>query len=253
MGVVRVIVGYYIDIVGTGRVGKYPRLARPQHPELQAAANLVIVVRGAEDIHSRKGFTASEQAVLDEIVTICEAYGLWGKASAFSLESQSELAAAYRHLAARRSVFALTALYEPFGLAPLEAIAAGLPAVVTRCGGPSESLYDERTGEEYGVLVEPSDPDHISSGLLRLIGPKSEWTAFRKKGRERVLSRYTWERTAAGYLQVIEQVLAKRIPIPPYFTEPGPSTDLTLKWPPPGEGGGVGGSSSLQAQEELSG
>ena len=93
--------------------------------ELQAAANLLIVVRGAEDIHSREGLTATERAVLDEVVAVCEAHNLWGKVSAFSLASQNELAAAYRHLSARRSVFALTALYEPFGLAPLEAMAAG--------------------------------------------------------------------------------------------------------------------------------
>ena len=34
---------------------------------------------------------------------------------------------------------ALTALYEPFGLAPLEAMAAGLPAVVSKFVGPSAS------------------------------------------------------------------------------------------------------------------
>ncbi|MCL7454734.1 MAG: glycosyltransferase, partial [Anaerolineae bacterium] len=67
---------------------------------------------------------------------------LWGKVSAFSLNSQQELASAYRYLSKRRSVFALTALYEPFGLAPLEAMAAGLPAIVTQNGGPSESLYE---------------------------------------------------------------------------------------------------------------
>ena len=78
-----------------------------QNAELQAAANLLIVVRGAETIHSRQGLTPTESAVLDEIVALCETHGLWGKVSAFSLESQSELAAAYRHLVARRSVFAL--------------------------------------------------------------------------------------------------------------------------------------------------
>lgn len=203
------------------------------NPELLAASNLLIIVRGAEDIHSRAGFTASESAVLDEIVAVCERHNLWGKISAFSLESQAELAAAYRHLSRRRSVFALTALYEPFGLAPLEAMAAGLPALVTCEGGPSESLYDENTGEEFGVLVDPKDPGKIAAGLLRLVGSQSEWTAFEHKARHRVLSRYTWERTAAGYLEVIEQAVARRLPIAPYFLDPRPGTDLTLEWPLP--------------------
>ncbi len=172
-----------------------------QSADLQASANLLIVVRGAEDIHSREGFGPAERAVLDEIVEICEAHNLWGKVCVFSLESQDELAAAYRHLSRRRSVFALTALYEPFGLAPLEAMAAGLPAAVTRNGGPSESL---REGEqEFGVLVNPTDPGDIAAGLLRLVGPGKEWDYFHRAGRQRVLDRYTWERTAQGYLDVL--------------------------------------------------
>jgi sucrose-phosphate synthase len=203
---------------------------------LQAAANLLIVVRGAEDIHSRQGLTATERDVLDEIVAICDAHGLWGKVSAFSLASQNELAAAYRHLSARRGAFCLTALYEPFGLAPLEAMAAGLPAAVTRNGGPSESLVDQAAGQEFGVLVDPADPADIAQGLLRLVGPGNEWDAFHRAGRARVLARYTWDRTASGYLAVIEKVLADCLPIPPYFTDPRPETDLAVQslstvWP----------------------
>jgi len=205
-------------------VGLVQALAR--NPELQAAANLLIVVRGAEDIHSREGLTGTERAVLDEIVDLCNGNDLWGKVSAFSLASQQELAAAYRYLAGRRSVFSLTARYEPFGLAPLEAMAAGLPAVVTRNGGPSESLYEAETGQEYGVLVDPTNPDDIAAGLLRLVGPENEWARFRDAGRERVLARYTWERTAAGYLAVIQAVLAERLAIPAYFWQPVPENDL---------------------------
>jgi sucrose-phosphate synthase len=204
--------------------------------DLQAAANLLIVVRGIQDIHARAGLTDTERAILDEIVAICDAYALWGKVSAFSLTSQSELAAAYRHLSARRSVFALTALYEPFGLAPLEAMAAGLPAVVTRNGGPSESLFDEASGREFGVLVDPADPADIAAGLLRLLGADNEWQAFREAGRERVLARYTWQRTAAGYLTAIQEVLANRLPIPDYFWHPRPDNELGVEslaavWP----------------------
>jgi sucrose-phosphate synthase len=188
--------------------------------DLRAAANLLIVVRGATDIHSREGFSESERAILDEIASISTAHDLMGKLSVFSLGSQMELAAAYRHLRARRSVFALTALYEPFGLAPLEAMAAGLPAVVTRSGGPSESLFDEATGQEFGVLVDPSDAADIAAGLLRLVGFAGSWDIYQQAGRERVLARYTWARTAAGYLKVIEEMLAARLAIPSYFLAP---------------------------------
>lgn len=211
-------------------------LAFAQNAELQAAANLLLVVHGLEDIRHGMGLSPEEQPIMDEAVATCETAGLWGKVAGCSLESQYELAAAYRHLAKRRSVFALPALYEPFGLAPLEAIAAGLPACVTRFGGPSESLYDEATGSEYGVLVDSADPGAIAQGLLRLVGEGGEWERFRDAGRRRVLERYTWEATASGYLDVLEAILApatqehrQRLPVPAYFMAPGPDTDIGIE------------------------
>jgi sucrose-phosphate synthase len=204
-----------------------------QSQELRSAANLLIVVRGAEDIHSREGLETTEREVLDEIVAVCEANDLWGAVSVFSLASQDELAAAYRHLSARRSVFALTALYEPFGLAPLEAMAAGLPAAVTSNGGPSESLYDRATRREFGVLVDPTQPSEIAAGLLRLVGPENEWETLQRAGRERVLARYTWDRTAEGYQTAVKSLPApqpvERLPIPAYFLEPAPENYVPLE------------------------
>lgn len=210
-------------------------LAFAHSAKLQAAANLLLVVHGLEDLHHGMGLSPEEQPIMDKVVATCEAAGLWGKAAGCSLESQTELAAAYRHLAKRRSVFALPALYEPFGLAPLEAIAAGLPACVTRFGGPSESLYDEDSNTEYGVLVDSADPGAIAQGLLRLVGPDNEWTYFRDTGRQRVLKRYTWEATARGYLDVLETIVktvpqrADLLPMPSYFTQPGPDTDIGIE------------------------
>jgi hypothetical protein len=114
----------------------------------------------------------------------------------FAIGGQVALAAAYRFFAARPgSVFALTAWYEPFGLAPLEAAAAGLPVVVTQNGGPSESFREGSV--EYGVLVNPGDPADIARGLLRLMAATT-WQQFAWAGQQRVRARYTWERTAQG-------------------------------------------------------
>jgi sucrose-phosphate synthase len=210
-------------------------LAFARSPELQAAANLLLVVRGTEDIRHGMTLEEGEARIMDTIVAACEAANLWGKVCGCSLESQTELAAAYRYLAQRKSSFALTALYEPFGLAPLEAVAAGLPACVTRCGGPSETLYDAETQTEYGVLVDAADPADIARGLLRLVGPENEWEQFREAGRQRVLERYTWEATARGYAEVLESVLQEMpaqqegLPIQRFFIEPKPEYDIGLE------------------------
>jgi sucrose-phosphate synthase len=200
--------------------------------DLQASANLAIVVRGLEDpLRHYDTLSQEEKAIMDEITGLMTEHGLWGMVTAFPLNSQQELAAAYRSLAGLGSAFSLTALYEPFGLAPLEAMSCGLPAVVTQNGGPSESMCE---GErEFGVLVDPADPEDVAHGLLRVVGSPERWQRFHQAGQQRVLSRYTWGRTAGGYLRVIEEMLqgpAHRggLSIPKYFANPTPETDIPL-------------------------
>lgn len=204
-----------------------------QNPKLQHSANLAIVVRGLENpLEDYSSLSDSEKAVMDQIAAEIDAHALEDAVFAFPLNSQDELAAAYRYLAGRQSLFILTALYEPFGLAPLEAMSCGLPAVVTQNGGPQESM---RAGEqEFGVLVDPADPGDIARGILRLTTTADEWERFHLAGIERVVSTYTWERTAEGYLKVFDQILAaagqrrETLPIPPYFTDPATENDDLL-------------------------
>ncbi|HHJ07389.1 MAG TPA: glycosyltransferase, partial [Anaerolineae bacterium] len=174
---------------------------------LRAVANLAIVVRGLNNpLQERHTLPRKEQAILNEIVRLLDAHNLWNFVTSFPLNSQAELAAAYRIAAKRQSVFALTAHYEPFGLAPLEAMSCGLPAVVTRNGGPAESLFDAQTQTKFGVLVDPANPADIAHGLLEALSPQKSWRAYQQAGLQRVISRYTWERTAAGYAATLKQI-----------------------------------------------
>ncbi len=206
-----------------------------QSASLRAIANLGIVVRGLENpLRQRAKLPEQERAILDEIVRTLDENNLWDTVTSFPLNSQAELAAAYRWAAQQHGVFALTAHYEPFGLAPLEAMSCGLPAVVTRNGGPQESLYDAVAHKKFGVLVNPTDPNDIARGLLEALSPESAWHYYHCAGMERVNSRYTWERTAAGYLHTIERAQSAasaprpRLSIPAYFTQPHTAPEIPL-------------------------
>jgi sucrose-phosphate synthase len=112
-------------------------------------------------------------------------------------------------------------------------MSCGLPAVVTRNGGPSESMVEGQ--QEFGILVDPADPDDIARGLLRVVGSSESWKAFQAAGIERVLSRYTWDRTAEGYERVFTTIRkgngrVNKLSIPAYFTDPSeeiPVEDLS--------------------------
>ncbi len=101
--------------------------------------------------------------------------------------------------------FLLPTLYEPFGLVILEAMACGLPPIVSRLAGGAELI---REGES-GLLIEsPTDAHEIAGHLAKLI----ENPELRKKLGENaraVAEKRTWERVAQEYAAVLEPLLLK--------------------------------------------
>lgn len=172
-------------------------------PELQEKAGLVICVRGIDDPFEEIGrLSAAEQEVLKPILDVISGSDLRSKVAFLNIGSQAELAATYRYFANRKSVFVLTAIYEPFGLAPIEAAACGLACVATRNGGPSEIFADGS-----GILVDPFDHDDIAAGMLRAL---ADYDSLAERSASRVREKYTWDQTATGYISVIQDGLDSR-------------------------------------------
>ena len=65
---------------------------------------------------------------------------------------------------ARWKVFALPSRQDPFPLASLEAMAAGLPVVASDVGGLREQINHGSTG----ILVPPDDPERLAVEILEL-------------------------------------------------------------------------------------
>jgi sucrose-phosphate synthase len=164
---------------------------------LNRRAGLALCIRGVDDPWTELDrMSEEERQVLSPILDRIAAAGLRERVEFLNLGSQAELAASYRYFARRQSLFILPSVYEPFGLAPIEAAACGLACVATRNGGPSEIFEDGS-----GVLVDPFDAGDIARGMEEALDRQQELAA---RGRQRVLEMYTWEKTAARYLTVIE-------------------------------------------------
>ena len=69
---------------------------------------------------------------------------------------------------------------EPFGIALVEALAAGLPVVTSRLGGACEIV-----DATFGVLVEPSDPAGLASALRELIASPERRARLGERGPDR--------------------------------------------------------------------
>lgn len=93
----------------------------------------------------------------------------------------------------------LPALYEGFGLPPLEAMASGVPVVVSNV-----SSLPEITGDA-GVLVNPNSEHSIAEGILKVLLDPRLREQMISSGLERA-KHFSWENTAKKTLEVIESL-----------------------------------------------
>jgi glycosyltransferase involved in cell wall biosynthesis len=83
-------------------------------------------------------------------------------------------------------IYAQPALSEGLPLAVLQAMAAGKPILATRVGGIPEAIRD---GIE-GLLVEPRDPEALTSGLAQLIRDPEKRRSLGENARQRAFRNF---------------------------------------------------------------
>lgn len=106
--------------------------------------------------------------------------------------------ATLRMLVAGADAMATTSLYEGFGFPPLEAMAAGVPCVVSRAGSLPEVCGDA------ALYCDPRDESSIGESLIRITTDTSLRDELRARGAERV-KLFEWARCAETTALVLEQ------------------------------------------------
>jgi len=93
------------------------------------------------------------------------------------------------------------AFYEGFGLPPLEAMACGLPVIVSNVASLPEVVGDA------GLLIDPHDVDELTVSMWRVLNEAETRREMREKGL-RQAARFSWEKaaseTAAIYKRAFE-------------------------------------------------
>jgi glycosyltransferase involved in cell wall biosynthesis len=105
---------------------------------------------------------------------------------------------------ANLDVFVLSSHAESFSLVAVQAMAAGVPIVATRSGGPQEVL-----GEESAVLVPPGSPEQLAAGLQRLITDPSLSARLTAHARARATQHFSVERMTGDYEMLYRSALGK--------------------------------------------
>jgi glycosyltransferase involved in cell wall biosynthesis len=111
----------------------------------------------------------------------------------------------HRYFAAA-DLFVLPTLYEPFGMAVLEAMASGLPVVTSRTAGVAELITDREDGL---LLDDPTDATAIATAVHLLVDSPELREHLGRTAREKV-SGYSWDYVVRETLNVYRTVMDGR-------------------------------------------
>jgi glycosyltransferase involved in cell wall biosynthesis len=95
---------------------------------------------------------------------------------------------------------------EPFGQVIIEGMAAGKPIVATNGGGVPEIVEDGTTG----ILVPMGDAPAMAEAICRMLADPAKAREMGRRGRQRVESHFTLERTARRVEDVYREIGGSR-------------------------------------------
>jgi glycosyltransferase involved in cell wall biosynthesis len=104
----------------------------------------------------------------------------------------------------RWDIFAQPSAAEGFGIAALEAMAAGLPVAASATGGLKEAVVDGTTG----LLFPPLDSRALAASLVQLIGDASLRTKMGDAGRQRAFEEFPITREVTAIEDAYSSLIA---------------------------------------------
>ncbi|HMI92338.1 MAG TPA: glycosyltransferase family 4 protein, partial [Polyangiales bacterium] len=105
-------------------------------------------------------------------------------------------------LYAGADLFVLPTRGDCFSIASIEAMAMGLPVVVTAVGGIPEIVEEGQSGH----LIAPNDPRALLAALAPLLADGQRRNAFGRRGRALVEERFDSRKTSERMLQLLREI-----------------------------------------------
>ncbi len=93
-------------------------------------------------------------------------------------------------------------LYEPFGIVALEAMAVGVPVVVSDAGGLKEVVWHEQTG----IVTWAGNPDSLAWGILRVLDDPESAKQRAQNALQALQTEFNWHLIAQKTRRVYERV-----------------------------------------------
>ena len=184
---------------------------RLPRPTLVTVANLTASKRHAVVLHALAAIPADRRP---DYLIIGDGPGrepLARAAAALGLDGSMRFAGRLPHEqalaeAARCHLFVMPGPEEPFGVAFVEAMAAGLPAIGARGAGGPEDIAAAGPGL---VRVPPEDHVALAREIERLLADPDELAALGRQARDTVSRAFSWERCGKATLAAYERALRR--------------------------------------------
>jgi D-inositol-3-phosphate glycosyltransferase len=173
-------------------------LLREKHLPLYSQLKLIVVGGGRkrEDLPGNKEFMRIKESIREK--------KLKGKVVFLGSKKQSHL---HKYYSAAEALV-MPSLYESFGLVPVEAMACGTPALVSRIGEMRNIVQEGKNGFSF----PPNNPSSLARGLEHFFSNKeSLWNG--EKIRENVVKNYSWEKTAEGTYSLFRKLRREKASI----------------------------------------
>lgn len=182
------------DAILVGSVGNI-RPAKAYHTLIDAAAvlkqsypNLHFVIAGHQ-----------KPALMEQLERQLQALKLHGRVHFIGFHGNTA------EFLGQMDLFVLSSKSEGFSIATIEALATGLPALVTRCGGPEEIVEHGETG----WMVSPDNSNAIAEGLEILLKDDRLRGRLGRSGKEHAKSTFSMTTLLSAYQNEYMRLLPK--------------------------------------------
>ena len=137
--------------------------------------------------------TSSDEATVFQLI---EDLGLEDTIQFTGLVPQEDLPTLY----AAADIFCYPSLHEGFGIAPLEAMACGVPVITTRGGALGEAVGDAAI-----IMDDPLDDEALARAIERVASNATLAEELRRRGLEQA-GRFSYSRSARQVLDIYQEV-----------------------------------------------
>ena len=185
---------------GAGIIGTVGTLSPQNGQAVLLRALPMVLSRHPHAAIALVGHDSGERAYLPEMTRLAISLGI--ERSVYFLGPREDLPGVLCEF----DLFALPSLSESFGLALVEAMAAGRPVIASAIGGLREVVLHRETG----LLVPPNDPRALAAAISRLLEYPEIAAEYARAGQQRALAQFDLsvmvEKTLEVYRRVLESV-----------------------------------------------